>query len=124
MVSCHNDLKPDNILFDGERAWLVDWEAAFLNNRYTELSVVANFLITNDNEEKDYLEIKNTINSVFERILFEESDLDPILDLLIHDKKNEYGTIQFALLDGIGKIKINQTAEKELIIAAFEEYKK
>jgi 3-dehydroquinate synthase len=73
--------------------------------------------------EKDYLEIKNTLNSIFDRIVFEESDLAPILDLLIHDKKNEYGTIQFALLDGIGKIKINQTAEKELIIAAFLNYK-
>jgi len=74
-------------------------------------------------DEKDYLEIKNTLNSIFERIVFEESDLVPILDLLIHDKKNEYGTIQFALLDGIGKIKINQTAEKEMIIAAFLNYK-
>ena len=74
-------------------------------------------------QEKDYLEIKNTINNIFERIVFTESDLAPILDLLIHDKKNEYGTIQFALLDGIGKIKINQTAEKELIIAAFLNYK-
>lgn len=73
--------------------------------------------------EKDYLEIKNTLNSIFDRIVFEESDLAPILDLLIHDKKNEYGTIQFALLDGIGKIKINQTAERELIIAAFLNYK-
>jgi aminoglycoside phosphotransferase (APT) family kinase protein len=34
MVSSHNDLfKPDNILFDGQRVWLVDWEAAFLNDR-------------------------------------------------------------------------------------------
>jgi 3-dehydroquinate synthase len=73
--------------------------------------------------EKEYLEIKNTINNIFDRIFFAESDLAPILDLLIHDKKNEYGTIQFALLDGIGKIKINQTAEKELIIAAFLNYK-
>jgi hypothetical protein len=31
--------------------------------------------------------------------------------------------IQFALLDSIGKIKINQTAEKELITAAFLNYK-
>ena len=75
-------------------------------------------------EEKDFLEIRNTLNSIFERITFEETDLAPILDLLIHDKKNEYGTIQFALLDGIGKIKINQTAEKEMIIAAFDQYKK
>ena len=42
MVSSHNDLfKPDNILFDGHRVWLVDWEAAFLNDRYADLAVVA-----------------------------------------------------------------------------------
>lgn len=34
LVSNHNDLKPENIMFDRERAWLVDWEAAFLNDRY------------------------------------------------------------------------------------------
>jgi thiamine kinase-like enzyme len=55
LVSCHNDLKPENILFDGERVWLVDWEAAFLNDRYADLAMVANFVITNDDEEKDYL---------------------------------------------------------------------
>ena len=74
-------------------------------------------------EEGEYLEIKDTINSIFDRIPFEESDLDPIQELLIHDKKNEYGMIQFALLDSIGNIKINQTAEKELITAAFLNYK-
>lgn len=74
-------------------------------------------------QEQEYLEIKNTINYIFDRIDFDESDLDPIQELLIHDKKNEYGMIQFALLDSIGKIKINQTAEKELITAAFLNYK-
>jgi len=72
---------------------------------------------------EEYEEIKNTINSVFEKIIFEENDIQPILDLLIHDKKNEYGKIQFALLDGIGKIKINQEVENELIINSFEDYK-
>src|ERR1022692_2472698 len=33
-VSSHNDLTPENSLFDGDRGWLVDWEAAFLNDRY------------------------------------------------------------------------------------------
>ncbi len=57
MVSSHNDLfKPDNILFDGTRVWLVDWEAAFLNDRYADLAVVANQLVTNDDEEKLFLE--------------------------------------------------------------------
>jgi len=57
MVSSHNDLfKPDNILFDGRRAWLVDWEAAFLNDRYADLAVVANLVVANDAEEREYLQ--------------------------------------------------------------------
>ena len=57
MVSSHNDLfKPDNILFDGARVWLVDWEAAFLNDRYADLAVVANMIVTSDAEERLYLE--------------------------------------------------------------------
>ncbi len=71
----------------------------------------------------EYIQIKNTIKSIFEDIVFEENDLSPIQELLIHDKKNEYGNIQFALLDSIGKIKINQEVENELIKKAFEDYK-
>jgi thiamine kinase-like enzyme len=57
MVSSHNDLfKPDNILFDGQRAWLVDWEAAFLNDRYADLAVVANQVVNDDEEEMIYLQ--------------------------------------------------------------------
>lgn len=71
----------------------------------------------------EYLEIKTTINAIFEIIPFEENDLNPILDLLIHDKKNEYGKIQFALLDGIGKTIASQDVENELIIKSFSDYK-
>ena len=53
MVSSHNDLfKPENVLFDGQRVWLADWEAAFLNDRYADLAAVANQVVTNDEEEK------------------------------------------------------------------------
>ncbi|MBZ5605346.1 MAG: phosphotransferase [Acidobacteriia bacterium] len=56
MVSCHNDLfKPDNVLFDGERLWLIDWEAAFLNDRYADLAVVANLAVTCPAEEQIFL---------------------------------------------------------------------
>ena len=55
-VSCHNDLKPENVLFDGNKVWLVDWEAAFLNDRYSDLAIVANFVVKNDEDEADYLE--------------------------------------------------------------------
>ena len=73
--------------------------------------------------ETDFNQIKNTISDIFETIIFEDNDINPIVDLLIHDKKNEYGTVQFALIEGIGKIKINQTAEKEMIMDAFAFYR-
>ena len=53
----HNDLfKPDNMLFDGSRLWMVDWEAAFQNDRYADLAVVANMLVANEAEEQIYLQ--------------------------------------------------------------------
>jgi thiamine kinase-like enzyme len=56
MVSSHMDLKRDNILFDGHRIWLVDWQAAFRNDRYFDLAVAANYLIVSDTDESTYLE--------------------------------------------------------------------
>lgn len=73
--------------------------------------------------QEEYYQIKSTFKSIYGVLIFDEKDIEPILELLIHDKKNEYGTIQFALLDGIGKIKINQSVENELILKAFLDYK-
>ncbi|HVX51687.1 MAG TPA: phosphotransferase [Chitinophagaceae bacterium] len=55
-VSCHNDVKAENILYDGESVWLVDWEAGFLNDRYLDLCMIANFVIRNEMDEKHFLE--------------------------------------------------------------------
>ena len=33
----------------------MDWEAAFLNDRYADLAVVTNFVVTNGTEEEAYL---------------------------------------------------------------------
>jgi len=41
-VSSHNDLNPRNLLYDGRRIWLVDWEAAFRADRYVDLAAIAN----------------------------------------------------------------------------------
>lgn len=70
----------------------------------------------------EYVEIKEAIKAIFDDIAFDTNDINPILELLIHDKKNEYGSIQFALIDGIGNIKINQLVENELILEAFTDY--
>jgi hypothetical protein len=55
LVSSHNDLKPQNIRFDGEHIWLVDWESAFLNDEYVDLAIAANFFVTDDSQEEEYL---------------------------------------------------------------------
>lgn len=73
--------------------------------------------------EDEYSQIKNAIKSIYDDVVFNQEDIEPILELLIHDKKNEYGSIQFALIEGIGNIKINQSVETELILEAFEDYK-
>ncbi|HBD27295.1 3-dehydroquinate synthase [Flavobacterium sp.] len=75
-------------------------------------------LLTNE----EYQEIKYIINDIFERIEFSQIDIEKIIELLIFDKKNEFGKVQFALLDGIGKIKINQESDNKLIYKAFEDY--
>ncbi|USQ93815.1 phosphotransferase [Caulobacter sp. RL271] len=41
-VSSHNDLNPRNLLHDGRRIWLIDWEAAFRADRYVDLAAIAN----------------------------------------------------------------------------------
>lgn len=72
---------------------------------------------------EDYNQIKQTIKSIYKTIVFEENDRQPILDLLVHDKKNEYGNIQFALIEGIGNTIVNQNADNEMIDKAFDDYK-
>ena len=50
LVSSHNDLNPNNVLFEGERAWLIDWELAFANDRYNDIATLMNFFTTDAND--------------------------------------------------------------------------
>jgi Phosphotransferase enzyme family len=40
LVSSHNDSHPGNILFDGERLWLIDWETAYRNDPMVDLAIM------------------------------------------------------------------------------------
>ncbi len=40
-VSCHNDPNRMNVLFDGERLWLVDWELSFRNDPLIDVGILA-----------------------------------------------------------------------------------
>ncbi len=51
-VSAHNDPNPQNILFDGERLWLIDWETVYANDGLTDVAILAdNFAGTPELEE-------------------------------------------------------------------------
>jgi len=39
-VSSHNDPNPRNILFDGDRLWLIDWETAYRNDPLTDVAIL------------------------------------------------------------------------------------
>jgi hypothetical protein len=56
-VFSHNDLNPGNLLCDGERLWVIDWDAAFLNDRYVDLATAANFFVQTREQETEYLRV-------------------------------------------------------------------
>ena len=52
LVSSHNDLNRGNVLFDGERLWLIDWESGYRNSPFVDLSIILdNFASTRADEE-------------------------------------------------------------------------
>ncbi len=40
LVSSHNDAHPGNLLFDGQRLWLIDWESAYRNDPMVDLATL------------------------------------------------------------------------------------
>jgi hypothetical protein len=43
-VSSHNDPNPRNVLFDGERLWLIDWETSGRNDPFADVAVLSHEL--------------------------------------------------------------------------------
>ncbi|MDB4881653.1 MAG: aminoglycoside phosphotransferase [Gemmatimonadetes bacterium] len=54
-VLSHNDLNPANVLWDGSRVWLVDWEVSGMTHPYYDLACVAMFLRLDDESALDLL---------------------------------------------------------------------
>jgi hypothetical protein len=56
LVSSHNDLNPSNVLHHGGKVWIIDWEAAFANDRYVDLAIVNLFFGSGARGEEPLLE--------------------------------------------------------------------
>ncbi len=52
LVLCHNDLNPQNILWPEDKAILIDWEYACLNDKYFDIaSIIVEFELKGKNRE-------------------------------------------------------------------------
>lgn len=63
------------------------------------------------------------INSHYGRLAITCDDYDEIVELMMHDKKNKAGVINFTLLSSIGGIELDRTATREEICAALDFYR-
>jgi len=68
--------------------------------------------------------IKLTMIDLYGKVVFHQTDYQKIIDLLIYDKKNSHGNINFVLLNDIGSAKIDCIVENSLILEAFDFYNK
>ncbi len=66
--------------------------------------------------------IVSYILKTYEKLNIDTSLFQKIIDLMLHDKKNENAQINFTLLQDFGKIEINKHCEKELIIETLNWY--
>ena len=54
-VASHNDPNPRNLLFDGERLWLIDWEASYRNDPMVDVAIMADNLAATPELEAELL---------------------------------------------------------------------
>lgn len=55
-VSSHNDPVPSNILFDGKRLWMIDWESAYRNDPLVDAAIMLDNLAPSPDLERVLLQ--------------------------------------------------------------------
>jgi len=103
----NEDLFQGNSLLHGEAIAAGMILESWLSQRITGLS------------DADLSSVCTVIDSVFSRIPISETDRTAIKKLLIYDKKNRDGQVQFVLLEAIGDAVIDQSVSEELLDQAF-----
>lgn len=83
---------------------------------------ISSKLLSMTAEECD--EIKDVFDTIYPKVNLSESDFNPIVEMLIYDKKNSHGKVKFALLEAIGKPVWDIEVPHALIKDAFAYYLK
>jgi hypothetical protein len=55
LVSSHNDSIPSNVLFDGKRLWLIDWESAYRNDPLVDVAIMLDNLAPSQELQETFL---------------------------------------------------------------------
>jgi 3-dehydroquinate synthase len=69
-----------------------------------------------DNSNK----ISSWLHSIYGKFIINGVDFERLFELMLHDKKNESGRINFTLLSDTGKIEINQNCTREMVFEALD----
>lgn len=91
----HGDMNPSNVLWDGEKAWFVDWEKAGANHPYLDMAVISNFLSLPNSTSLELFESNGLLLKAEDREIFRT--LRRFADLV-------YGLIFFALIPDLTQI--------------------
>ncbi len=100
-VACHNDLNPNNFIFDGNRLFLIDWEAAGAEDPFFDLAAVCNFFCSMSGQAAENYFLNNYFG--YELSNFEQAKL--CLMKLISYYFYALHFLQFAML---AKLPLNQ----------------
>jgi len=101
------------------------WVRAFRSNRFIALndgSTINNIQIVVDFENFDEEIIKN-IRRFYPYISIKDFSNEEIINLMINDKKNNHGKINFSLLEGVGKCNFDYKVSAENIEKSLEFYR-
>ena len=75
-----------------------------------------------DFPESEVEKIKKESLDIYDKVQINTSDYDGIMELLIHDKKNVGGQVNFVLLTNYENFKFDCKVDKELLIEALDYY--
>lgn len=104
--------EPDNKLLHGEAIAIGMITAGYLSNKILGFPL------------KQLEEIKRHLHRIYGKKRIEKSKYQGIVELLIHDKKNVGGQVNFVLLSDFEKFEFDCKADTQLIIESLDFYQK
>ena len=73
-------------------------------------------------KERDYIEIKHTIEQTFPKLTFSNADILELLEFMKNDKKNNSNEINFTLIKEIGVGMVNNNIKESQVKLLLEKY--